>query len=148
MSMTDQDKQPSKPSPESPKGPSKGPSKGQAPPQRNPLQWFLLLLLGFLTILFLLSAWSGKNKVTYSQLQKELEAGNLAEGNDQRPTAFWRVQRADPTGHPRHDRSRSQRRHQADQAVYQYAAAASRRKMARRGRSPRGRDQSRRPSCL
>ena len=74
MSMTDQDKQPSKPSPESPKGPS----KGQTPPQRNPLQWFLLLLLGFLTMLFLLSAWSGTNKVTYSQLQKELESGNLA----------------------------------------------------------------------
>ena len=73
-SMTDQDPQPSKPSSK----PSK-PTAEQAPKQSNPLQWFFLLLLGFLTMMFFVSAWSNNSKVTYSQLQKELQAGNLAE---------------------------------------------------------------------
>ncbi|NOZ40136.1 MAG: ATP-dependent zinc metalloprotease FtsH [Planctomycetes bacterium] len=72
--MTDQEPQPPKPSSDS----SSKPSAEQAPKQRNPLQWFLLLLLGFLTMMFLVSAWSSSSVVTYSQLQQQLEAGNIA----------------------------------------------------------------------
>ncbi len=71
--MTDQDKQ-SKP----PKKSSTTPSEEHAPKRGNPLQWFVLLLLGFLSMLFLVSAWATNDIVSYSQLQQELEAGNIA----------------------------------------------------------------------
>jgi len=61
--MTDQDKQSPSPSPPA--------------PGRSPLQWFVLLLLGFLTILFLVTAWTNSKAITYSQLQQQLEAGNV-----------------------------------------------------------------------
>jgi len=62
--MTD----PDKPSP---------PSTSEAPKQRNPLQWFMLFMLGFLTILFFVSAWTHSKVITYSQLQRQLEEGNI-----------------------------------------------------------------------
>ena len=74
MSMTDPEKQQPKSSSES----STDNSSEQDPKRRNPLQWFFLLLLGFLTMLFLLSAWTNSSQVTYSQLQQELAAGNIA----------------------------------------------------------------------
>ncbi len=72
--MTDQEPQPPKPSSD----PSSKRSAEQLPKQRNPLQWFLLMLLGFLTVMFLVSAWTSSSAVTYSQLQQQLEAGNIA----------------------------------------------------------------------
>ncbi len=63
--MTDQDK-PTQPSSE------------QAPKQGNPLRWSILILLGFLTLLMLVSAWSSSKTVTYSQLRQQLELDNIA----------------------------------------------------------------------
>jgi len=60
------------------KKPSEGSADRQAPKRKNPLQWFFLLLLVFLTLLFFVSAWTTSNVVTYSQLQQELKAGNVA----------------------------------------------------------------------
>ncbi len=63
--MTDQDK------------PAK-PSSNPDPKRGNPLQWFLLLLLGFLTLMFFVSAWNNSRAITYSQFQAELASGNLS----------------------------------------------------------------------
>ena len=54
------------------------PSPEQAPKRGNPLQWFLLLMLGFLTFSFLVSAWTQNSQITYSQLNEQLEAKNIA----------------------------------------------------------------------
>ena len=82
MSNTDQDNQknnlPKKASADIPEKSSSNSPKEQAPRQRNPLQWFVLLLLGFLTMLFFVSLWADSSKISYSQLQQQLEAGNLA----------------------------------------------------------------------
>lgn len=56
-------------------------SSSPEPKRGNPLQWFLLLLLGFLTLLFLLSAWSNSGAISYSQLQQELQSGNISKVN-------------------------------------------------------------------
>ena len=68
--MTDQDKRS-----ESSTGQD---SSDQGAPRRNPVQWLVLLLLGFLTLLFLISAWTNNRTITYSQLQQELAADNIA----------------------------------------------------------------------
>ena len=54
------------------------PSPSEAPKRGNPLQWIILLLLGSLTLLFLLSAWTDSKTVTYSQLRQQLAAGNVS----------------------------------------------------------------------
>ncbi|MEM8947136.1 MAG: ATP-dependent zinc metalloprotease FtsH [Planctomycetota bacterium] len=54
------------------------PSADEATKRANPMQWYVLLLLGFLTMLILLSAWGSSPTITYSQLQEQVAAGNVA----------------------------------------------------------------------
>jgi len=62
--MTDEQK---KPEPTSP----------QRPPGRSPVNWFIIMLLGFITVLFITSAFNAQPRVTYSRLAKEVEADNV-----------------------------------------------------------------------
>ncbi|MCA9229544.1 MAG: ATP-dependent zinc metalloprotease FtsH [Planctomycetales bacterium] len=63
--MSDQEKQPA----------TKEPA---APQRRSPIYWFLLLLLGFVTISFLSTAFSTDSTLSFSQLLEQIEAGNVS----------------------------------------------------------------------
>ncbi len=50
----------------------------QTPPRRSPIHWLVLLTLGFITVSFLMSAWSTDTTIHYSQLLEQLEKENVA----------------------------------------------------------------------
>lgn len=54
------------------------PSEQQTPKRANPVQWYVLLMLGLLTLLLLSSSWNAGTPITYSQLQQQLAAENVA----------------------------------------------------------------------
>ena len=49
----------------------------KAPPPRRPLQWFTLSLLAIATVLLVLSNWTTDSTIPFSQLNEEIEAGNV-----------------------------------------------------------------------
>ena len=74
LAMTNLDKESN-----SSNGPPEGStSEDKQPPKRaNPMQWYVLLLLGFLTLLILASAWGTNPSITFTQLQEQINAGNV-----------------------------------------------------------------------
>ncbi len=62
--MTDQEKEPKS-------------SEEEAPKQRNPLQWSILVILGLVTFLLLANAWNSGKTITYSKFQEELANENV-----------------------------------------------------------------------
>ena len=45
--------------------------------RQNPLQWFVLFLIGLATLLFLVSGWQDQNEISYSEFLVQLRAGNI-----------------------------------------------------------------------
>ncbi|NOY41959.1 MAG: ATP-dependent zinc metalloprotease FtsH [Planctomycetes bacterium] len=59
------------------KKPADPPPK-QRPPERSPMSWFIVVLLGFVTVLFVTNMFDTQPQVSYTQLLKEVEANNVA----------------------------------------------------------------------
>ncbi len=47
-------------------------------PSRSPVHWVVLLLLGAVTITFLVTSWSDSSAISYSRLLEQLDADNVA----------------------------------------------------------------------
>jgi cell division protease FtsH len=54
-------------------------SKDSRAPQRSPLHWALLIVLGLSIAALLTSTWEDRRVVTYTQLVEEIKSGNVAE---------------------------------------------------------------------
>lgn len=53
-------------------------SPNEKPPKRgNPAQWYVLLLLGLLTLFLLVTAYGSNQAITYTQLQQQIGDGNV-----------------------------------------------------------------------
>ncbi len=50
----------------------------QQPPARSPMSWFVVMLLGFVTVMFVTNMFNTRPQVSYTQLLKEVEANNVA----------------------------------------------------------------------
>ena len=48
-----------------------------SPRRQNPMQWFVLLLLGMATILLITSAWRNRTEITYSSFLEQLRVDNV-----------------------------------------------------------------------
>jgi cell division protease FtsH len=54
---------------------------GKPAPQRNPMQWLVLVLLGGATLLLIASGWTGETSISFSELLNQVEADNVKRVN-------------------------------------------------------------------
>jgi cell division protease FtsH len=81
------------------------PTPAPAEQRRNPLQWIVLVLLGFATLLLIANSWNSSTEISYSQFLEQLRADNIAKvtmrdrqvtGEFRRPLEAHDADKADP----------------------------------------------------